>query len=378
MSVLQQITRFPSKQQNAILRSIEASPRVGDLAFSFPFLLAALSTGYGSPAARGEAIRCIEEGLPLREAARALGLPLCLRRVPPEACHAPLPPVRWSARAARLFGNQVPADGSEAAGWLCAVCAAYQMCDEEFALWVGRQKSLHFADRFDPRLLRPLAMYAWHSRRPASNLQWLAFTPFSPAMSFATALTETQYWFNRLKLYAYFADNPIKDTWLDGGHEEGFEFVPLVSFWDLMEERVDMRNCLDCYADKLASGACRIFGVRTRGTKVATLEICFNADARTLRLSQLKGPSNTNPSLGAWHAAWGWFGRQQDRQVDAATELVSHEYRVTSVYTLLKPYSDAVAEPLSLPEAAPALIDRGLTALAQRTGVTGFPFRLLA
>lgn len=377
MPLFEQISRFPTEQRNAIRQSIVTSRRVADLAFSFPLLLSALSTGHGTPEARSEAIRCITDGLPLNEAARALGLPFYLRRVPPEACMAPLPPMPVSMRAARSLGSQLPFEPSTVASWLRAVSAAYQMCDEEFALWVGRQKQLQFAERLDPRLLRPLAMYAWHSRQPASKLQWLAFTPFTPAMSFQTALTETQYWFNRVKLLAYFAERPIKDTWLDGGHDEGYEFVPLVDFWDLMEERIDMRNCLDCYADKLASGACRIFGVRTRGMKVATLEVSLSGEGKALRLSQLKGPANTNPSLGAWHAAWSWFGRQQDRDV-AGVELVPHDQRVTIVYGLLKPYSDAVAEPLALPEAAPALIDRALTALAQRTGVTGFPFRLLA
>lgn len=379
MTIANQIARFPSQHRPAVRKYARMSMRVADVAFSYPLLLVAIATGYGPAEARSQALDTIERGEPLTEAARAVGLPMCLRKVAPEACTVIPPPARWSANASRSLANAVPELVEDTSGWLRATFYALRACDEDFAIWVGRQKVLGFADRFDPCMLRPLAIYAWHSRQADHPLHWLAFSRWTPSMSFATALTEAQYFFNRLKLMAYFEESPIADMWLEGGHADGFDFVPLKGFWDVMEERIDMRNCLDCYADKLASNACRVFGVRRQGRKMATIEIGIShEDGERPRLSQLKSPGNADPTLATWHAAWTWFGRQRETRIWTGEPVVPLERRIRSIAKLLKPYSDAVEEPMGLPECAPPLIDGKLTELARRGCVSGFPFRLLA
>src|SRR5262245_63869628 len=64
---------------------------IEDLAESFPALLFALSTGYGSTARRDRSLALVCSGAPLRQAADALGLPWWLRKLPPQAFVEPLP-----------------------------------------------------------------------------------------------------------------------------------------------------------------------------------------------------------------------------------------------------------------------------------------------
>ena len=62
-----------------------------DLAETFPALLFALSTGFGSAPKRDRSFDLICAGASLRYAADALGLPWWLRKLPAQAFTEPLP-----------------------------------------------------------------------------------------------------------------------------------------------------------------------------------------------------------------------------------------------------------------------------------------------
>src|SRR5262245_50711148 len=313
-----------------------------------------------------------------------MGMPLCLRRVPPEACREPLIPVRWSAAAGRTLANLIPANPCVTAAWLNAVFFAARACHEPFAFWIGRQQSIIRNEKFHPTALCPLAMYAWHCGQHESAVGWLAFTPWSPRLCFAKALTETQYWFHRVKLLAYFGSQRIEDMWISGGRVCGFDFVPLTNFWQIMEERVDMGNCVDCYADKLADNGCRLFGVRHRGRSVATLELtadggstCFG-DAGTLRIAQLKGPQNAKVPLDVWHAAMKWLAAQDQPSIDGSP-LIPIDRRAGMLKERIAPYWKAIgADPANcrgLPALAPTWFETRIAELAACSRLSGWPFQ---
>lgn len=380
------LSRFPEAQRAVLAQFAADNPRLADLALTFPLLFFLLATTAPGPRRRDDLIRLVVQGRQLSEVAKVAGVPLCLRRLPPEACEHPLDWVDWSAGTGRYLGNQIPADPVAAANWLAAVYSAARICEESFALWVGRclvrSPALFLsASNGTPQLdlLAPLAIHAWHSQHAESDLRWMAFTPWSPRMGLETAIVEARYFLNRLKLYAHFGRRPIADSWIERGTAGNFAFVPLLSFWDVMEERIDMRNCLDCYADKLARNESRLFGVRLKGRKVATLELAPERRAeRRPVIVQLKGPGNADVPVDIWHAAFAWLAEAPRKPVPVADER-SLGHADLELRTMLQPYFAATGlAPVSERYrmfAGFAALDRAIVALAAKAGVGGWPFR---
>jgi hypothetical protein len=293
------------------------APRVTDLAHTFPLLFFMLATDSGSFGRRVEVLRLVDLGKPLPEVAAAYGLPLCFRRIAPQACREPLPWVAWSKDVAPILGNYIPEAASDAANWLAAVFYAARFCNERFALWVARQAQLFAGSKFDATLLRPLALYAWHSVRADNPLANITVAPWSPEFGLGRVLVEAELWIARLWFFLQSGQYPIVDTWLKAGRVGEFEIVPIVTWDGLMAERVALRNCLHRYADRVASGACRVFAVKENGTSVAALEIT-GGPSGPLALAQLKGPGNGQPSPAIQSAVRSWFKEQTKHEPPVA------------------------------------------------------------
>ena len=119
----------------------EIPPRLADLAVSFPLLFFMLASDSGSFGRRMQAARLAELGAPLADVADAYGLPLSLRRIPPEACSLRLPWVGWSRDAGPQLANHIPDATEKIASWLPPVFHAARLCDEHFAIWIARQRA---------------------------------------------------------------------------------------------------------------------------------------------------------------------------------------------------------------------------------------------
>jgi chromosomal replication initiator protein len=332
------LSRFPGLSQYQVEQSRTLPERVADLASTFPLLFFMLARNCGPLRHRQEAVRLAEFGKPLVDVAGAYGLPLCLRRIPPAACHTPPAWVRWSAGTGRLLADHIPSQPLEAANWLAATFYAARACHEAFGLWIAKQHGLFGEERFEVGLLQPLALYAWHSCAADNPLNRLALKPWTSKFGIKSAMMEADHWLTRLRLLVYCGNYPISDTWLDGGRVAGFDFVPLTTLDGIMAERVAMRNCLHTYLDKLASGACRLFAVKSRDRSVATLEI--GADRRGgLRISQLKGPGNARPDPDVQAAAQAWFRGQPKRR--ASDPSATPDTAAATLGRLLAPYRHA-------------------------------------
>jgi chromosomal replication initiator protein len=342
-------TRFPGLSPQHIEQCRALSERVADLASTFPLLFFMLARKCGPLRQRHEAARLAESGNPLGDVAGAYGLPLCLRRIPAAACHTPPPWVRWSAGTGRLLADHIPSQPLQAANWLAATFFAARACHEAFGLWIAKQDTIFGEEKFEVGLLLPLALYAWHSCEPASPLNRLAVKPWTPKFGIKSAMAEADHWLTRLRLLVYCGDYPISDTWLHGGCVAGFDFVPLTTLDGIMAERVAMRNCLHTYLDKLASGACRLFAVKSRNRSVATLEI--GADRRGgLRITQLKGPGNAKPAPDVQAAVQAWFRGQPKRRPGDSSP--SPDTAAATLGRLLAPYHYAAASDGDRHEAA--------------------------
>ena len=134
------VRQFAEPYRPDILPLIEQSSRVEDLARSFPALLFALASGYGSAEERKAALDIILAGASLRRAAAALGLPYWLRRLAPQALKERLPKLPDKPEFAVSIANFVPGKGNRGRRWLKRVALATHACDADFALWVARQK----------------------------------------------------------------------------------------------------------------------------------------------------------------------------------------------------------------------------------------------
>src|SRR5262249_4798795 len=111
------LARYPARQSN-IRALADRDRRLAELAVTFPGLLFALATREDDGTfAIGLAIR----GAPLKYVATAAGVPLWLRRLPPEAFVAPLDRLPNDERFRLRIANWFPRSPKIAASWLAAV-----------------------------------------------------------------------------------------------------------------------------------------------------------------------------------------------------------------------------------------------------------------
>lgn len=334
------LSRFPGLSQAFRDENANLRPYVADVATTFPLLFYMLATDTGPFARRAETLHLIELGKPLAAVAAAYGLPLCLRRIPPEACSERFNWFAWSGRASVALANSIPDDPVQAATWLSRIFYAGSRCDERFALWVARHCKPSPKASVDRKTLLGLAIFAWFSFRPHEQLAPITTVPWSPQFSLKRATKEAAAWWTRLRILAAAGHHPIADSWLRGGASGGFEFVPIMALEALQAERAIMRNCVDTYAHRIASDRCRIFAVRKEGKSVATLEIAPTSNG-SIVIAQLRGVRNEAAPAAVHAAARAWFEGQSDlvSKIRIRQNLAQVMERVAE---LVAPYREAI------------------------------------
>lgn len=302
--------RFTATARREIRRLMRTSARLADLANVFPGAIFALATRRGAPARRLEAISLIESGAPLKSVARALELPMWMRKLPPEAFARLSSELPGGETFTRRIATRMPASAAHAAAWLNAVSFAHRAAHEDFAVWIAEQSFFH-EDSEAADLLSVMAAYAWHSSKPASPAHALIVVPWRPEIGFDTALCAAKSWLNRIRLVLQLAPGALTDPWLTPGEAHGFTFTPLLTHADILAEAQAMQNCADQYADRLVREKCRLFSVKLRGQRIATLEIGpHQRETSMLAVNQLKARHNMAASSDVWRAAYGWVAGQ--------------------------------------------------------------------
>jgi hypothetical protein len=314
---LRRLSAFPQPYRKYIAGLTSCGPVVEDLADSFPALLFALATGFGSARQRQAAFEAVVAGRALRDAAGLLGVPLWLRRLPPQALTQPLPELPADEELAIAAATRMPPDPREAAIWFERTLVAYRLVGREMALWVLRE----------PRLLPPhtsdedlqwLLAWAWASEHPDFAGHTLLRGCWSAAIGWKRARDEVAIWRKRIDLVGALAGGP-RHSWLADGTHHGFEIVGLRSVGDFIAESIAMENCLDQYGAHLAYGRVRIFSVRKEGRPVADVEVTLKADDVSAPcISQIRGHRNRRASPAVWQAVHAWIGAQPFRAIDTA------------------------------------------------------------
>lgn len=291
-SLAAQLARFQGHTQSHLAAAATISPRIAQLAFSFPLLFAALATGHGPDDNRAKATGLTFAGAPLSRAAAAIGLPLCLRHLPPEACPLNFSHVMWSPGASRLLGSLIPSDPLIAGAWLDGTSYAARYGDETIAIWIARQHRLFTGEQTLPlpHLLLPFLLYAWHSRhQPGLLFDWV---PWMPSLELPEAFFRTVGWLKMIKPYVDLDMWGVDDTWLPEGQWAEYHFTPIARPLAMMREAIAMESCLIEYSEGIARNFCRLFRIARSGQSVATMEVRPCKTTGLPSVFQLKGVKN--------------------------------------------------------------------------------------
>lgn len=372
------VRRFEAPARREVRRLVRSSPRMAELALVFPGALHALAIRRGPPCLRQAAAGLVLEGAPLRSVARALDLPLWLRRLPPEAFRGELGVVPGGEAFTRRIANRLPISARQSAFWLSAISFAAKACHEDFALWLAEQPV--FADESDPgKLFAVLAAYAWFSGAALTRAHGLIVVPWRSEIAFDTALCAAKSWLNRMRLVLQLGEGAITDPWLAPGAAAGYAFVPLTEQRALLDEAHAMQNCADQYAERLSRDRCRLFSVRRAGIRVATLEIGPHArETGVLAITQLKSRHNMPATVEVWQAAHAWLATQAGLKRLPPMSAPDRPFEDRVWAGLTQPYRQRRAGAPWLPAmASPATfgeLDSQLADLARRGGVTSWLF----
>lgn len=315
-----QVRRYAARFRRPLRRLSETSPALADLLFSFPAACLALVTARTSPAARAQARELVRSGAPLADVACVLQLPLWLRRLPPEAFDRVLPARIGDGRDAE-FGRRVinlmPKEGKSPAGWLHWVLAARAVCGDEFALWLAAQPIFQTRRQPPPNALLPLAMFAWFSRHPELAAAKLMNARWTAKMGIERAAYLTRRWLHRVLQDLCLALPDSRSVWAQARHVSGFDFVPLLTSDQLVEEGVRMHNCLATYSIYVVHGVCRLYSVRCNGVSVATMDVRNIQRTTTPGIAQLLARSNSKAPPEVHEAARIWLALQLQESCDA-------------------------------------------------------------
>lgn len=376
-ALTRQIARFASPVRAELRRIVRTTDHAAELFDVFPAVLYALASGHCDTTARADALAMIAAGAPLRSVADALGLPMWLRRLPPEAFGSDLTDLPAGEVFTRRVPARLPARTSEAADWLEAVRFATRAVDSDFALWVARHR-LHANARVRPDRLVLLAAYAWHSLAPGHAASELVATRWRPELAPDTAICAAKSWFNRVMLCVRLPAGTTLDPWLEPGEVDGLAFVPLTDCDAVLREAHAMNNCTDQYATALTRDRCRLFSLRRGGQHIATLEIVpHNREIGVLAIGQLKGRNNASATLDVWHAAYRWMALQR-RLFQIPLGLGTKPPDDAIWGALMAPYRSARAGapwlPASVEDERIAAIEAGLTSLARDANIRSWLF----
>jgi len=302
------IDAFHPSYRRAIRALSNGAPKIEDLAESFPALLFALGTHYGSKPRRELCLALIAQGASLRQAADALGLAWWLRKLPPPAFTEPLPCFPGGDEFGLRIASLIPRVDAATIPWLKRVGLAQDAAGSDYALWIARQSELA---SWPDEVFDFMAAWAWYSQRPSLLGARLLRRAWAADMGFKRAREEMGAWRQRLRLSEYLGSG-IKTPWLADAHVSGFDFVALRTVDDFIAESAALDNCLDQYADQLNTRLSAIFSVRRGERHVACVEIGLHDEEVTMpTIVQLRGARNRRAPPEVWQATFAWLGGQR-------------------------------------------------------------------
>jgi hypothetical protein len=302
-SIERQLRRFRPELNGAVRALAGRHPRLAQLALSFPALLAAIVRPRPKVNSRAVAAAAIA-GAPLAELTGMAGVPMWLRRIPPEMLPAAIPELPDSFFLRRRIVNHFPRAPKAAPQWFDRVSFAARWSDEAFAVRCAQI----FATRRPPRRRRAgnmglLCLWAWYSNRLGTMARNLMARPWNADMEYKAALDAVLSWREALDLHLHLGSRYVEELWHKPGFIGGYEFVPLRTAAEIEAEARAMQNCLRTYGELVAQDTTRLWSVRREGLRIATLEIGCAGNSPVPAIQQLCSARNESPSRDVWIAA---------------------------------------------------------------------------
>jgi hypothetical protein len=288
---------------------------LAELSLSFPALLVALAYGRAG-VDRHRLMEMAIQGAPLPILAKQAGVPLWLRRMPPDLLAAPLPELPDSLFLRHRMVNHFPRHPRQSTQWLGAVSEGGLWVHDEFALWCARNFAVSVVKQRRGRrrsarsAFHILCLWAWYSSQPHTRAHGLITVPWSPDMQRPAAFTAAFEWRDSVELDLTLGAQNIDDWWLQPGSVDGYAFQPLRTAADIDAEGRAMRNCVRTYGDAVASGDARLWSVRRNGGRFATLEIGRTGKSPVPSIRQLCLAGNEEAPADLWLSAHRWFNAQ--------------------------------------------------------------------
>ncbi len=308
-----EIKRFARSYRRRLRKLVVGNPRLADLLYSFPAVAFALVSDFGDADCRGRAVALAKKGAPLKDIANELGMPMWMRKLPPEAFYRPLGVLPDEERFARQVGQLMPRNVDACAAWLQWTLSGYRGCNSRFALWLAARLSFLNRSAHDCVPVAPLAAYAWFSLHSSNDLgRALIKRPWQPSMGFGKAVEETEAWINRISSEVrlpprrrgpgrYSRSNALK----------GYYVVVLRTGAQLRAEGQAMDHCVGSYDRRVANGECIIVSIRRGQRRLATMELVRPKCGWHVPygIAQLQGPSNTRPAPSVARVAKEWVSK---------------------------------------------------------------------
>ncbi|MFM9940251.1 MAG: PcfJ domain-containing protein [Hyphomicrobiaceae bacterium] len=294
------------------------SPAIEDLADSFPALLFAMATGYGTASGREAAFRAVVDGQALKEAATLLGLPMWTRRIPAGALAESFPLLPLDEAFALEVVNRIPQGVADCQTWLDRFLTGLRLVGRDMGVWIAREPRL-MPPAISDEMFQWLLAWAWVSITPTSPGHRMLRGSWALDVGLKRAVDELAVWRKRIDLIGALAD-ANRDPWYADAQLGGYEIVQLKSVDDFIAESSVMENCLDQYAAHLAYGRVRIFSIRREGRAIADIELTIRADKPSEAcLSQVRGPRNRRAPPGVWQVVTAWLEAQPRRPLSAVS-----------------------------------------------------------
>ncbi|MEO0730473.1 MAG: hypothetical protein AAFY64_08830 [Pseudomonadota bacterium] len=289
------------------------STALEDLAETFPALLVALATGYGSNASRADAFQAVADGQKLKSVSRILGLPWWTRKLGADVFDGGLPRLPTRSDIDLAMANFVPPNGTRAqADWFARVCKAARAGTPDFMVWAARHARAIGRSADDPTFEFACA-YAWHSSQPSLPAAQLIGSPFHPDMTPRRVREEVRRWRQRIALSIALENQP-RLAWSRYGPATDYRFEALRTTDDFIAESRAMKNCLDRYSGPIETGSVILYSIRRDGRAIADIELLVTDDPQhPIRISQLKGIANRTVGPHVWRAARDWVSHQSAR-----------------------------------------------------------------
>jgi hypothetical protein len=218
----------------------------------------------------------------------------------------PLPHLPDSDLFRHRIANHLPRKPKLVPVWLDLVSSSAYWVHEPFAIWIARELT-RCAKDVEVMQLRLIGLWAWFSLQPGTVGHRIIEKRWQPTMRFRTARDAAWEWHERVSLHVNLGETPIADPWLTPGRVHNYEFVPLRSADEIVEEAVAMNNCLRTYGPNLAHNRSRLWSVRMNGRRVATLQLGRLHPDPLLEIRELKAERNRDAPVEVWLAARKWL-----------------------------------------------------------------------